>query len=121
MHAQCGVLDETCLYVVSARDNPEQARIWRCLVVATIDHHFHSAANRVSLATAVRVKMSSCEPRGLSSCVGRSSDCAVSKAARLFSATSTWTQFGLISTRQTKALTMALIFSGTRAPSSSAI
>jgi hypothetical protein len=43
MHGQLGVLDQTRLDVVSARNDSEQAGIGWCLVIGVLDQHSHFA------------------------------------------------------------------------------
>src|ERR1700731_504793 len=45
MHAQLGVLDQTRLDVVSARNDSEQAGIGWCLVIGILDQHSHFATD----------------------------------------------------------------------------
>ena len=45
MHAQLGVLDQTRLDVVSARNDSEQAGIGWCLVIGILNQHSHFATD----------------------------------------------------------------------------
>ena len=45
MHGQLGVLDQTCLDVVRASQDSEQAGIGWCLVIGILDQHSHFATD----------------------------------------------------------------------------
>ena len=45
MHGQLGVLNEACLDIMSASDNPQQARVGRRMVIRILDKHSHFATD----------------------------------------------------------------------------
>ena len=45
MHGQLRVLNEPCLDIVSASDNPKQARIGCGIITGILDQHFHFATD----------------------------------------------------------------------------
>src|SRR6202023_2015759 len=120
MQAQLGVLDQTRLDVVSARNDSEQARIGWCLVIAILDQHSHFATGALQ---AYRHRQSQeiigCTRRRLMlhRQIKRPGEQPGQAAPRERDVDA----IDLISTRQSSAVSVALALSGARPPSSSAI
>src|SRR6202044_1307941 len=102
MHGQFGVLNEASLDIVSASDNPQQARIDCRLVIGT--SILISRPTRLRHAGPCNVTASSGSRPSLSVSIVRYVDCPASNAARWFREIVISIRSGFISTRHSSAM-----------------